>query len=537
MDRPWPWRYGFATLCVVVAALARILLEPVMGDRQPFPTFYVALTLAAGYGGRGPVLLALGLGYLAASWFIVTPRFALAPEDPVSVGSYFCVGLAIAAFSDVMHTARDRERQAAARAIAKQAELEHEIAEKGRVEREREALFRQLETARVRLEAVLQQMPAGLIVAEAPSGRLALANAQVEQIWRHPVVPAEDYHDYGRYKGFDGEGRPYRAHQWPLTRSLAMGDIIKDQEIEFERGDGTRGTMSVSSAPIRDSGGTIIAAAVVFHDITDRKQAEEELRRAREELELRVAERTADLAAANEALRSEARERRQAEQARNELLRRLVDVQEEERGRIARELHDQMGQQLAALKLGLDGLVDGAADAGRRERLRRLLELTRQIGHDMHRIAWELNPAALEGYDLPTALASYAEEWSGHCRVPVQVQCSGAWEDRPSPRVEATVYRVVQEALTNVRKHARAGHVSLIVDRRDDHVRAIVEDDGVGFDAERATGPGRPGRRMGLVGMRQRAEAVGGEVQVESAPGGGTTVYVRVPSRGEAGDE
>src|SRR5687768_84130 len=96
------WRYGIATLSVGLAVLVRILLAPVMGDRQPFPTFYVALTVAAWFGGRGPVLYALALGYLAASWFFVEPRFTLAPEDPVATGAYFCVGLAIAAFSDVM---------------------------------------------------------------------------------------------------------------------------------------------------------------------------------------------------------------------------------------------------------------------------------------------------------------------------------------------------------------------------------------------------------------------------------------------------
>ena len=304
-------------------------------------------------------MLALGLGYLAASWFFVAPRFAIAAEDPVAVGAYFFVGIAIAAFSDVMHADRDRARSSAAEAVRKQAELEHEIAEREQAEREREALLRELETARRRLEAVLQQMPAGVIIAEAPSGRFVLANDQVQEIWQQPFVAAEDFHDYAGYSGLDPEGRPYLPHQWPLARSLVMGEVVKDEEIGFRRGDGTRGTMCVSSAPIRDGEGTIIAAVVVFYDITARKRAEEELRRAREELELRVAERTAALAEANEALRSEVLERRQAERARNDLLRRLVDVQEEERGRIARELHDQMGQQLTALKLGLDALEPG----------------------------------------------------------------------------------------------------------------------------------------------------------------------------------
>ena len=158
-----------------------------------------------------------------------------------------------------------------------------------------------------------------------------------------------------------------------------------------------------------------------------RKRAEEALLLAHDELEERVAERTADLARANESLRAEVSERRLAEQARNELLRRLVVVQEEERARIARELHDQMGQQLTALKLGLESLecrpLEGTAPV---DRLRQMLALTRQIGHDMHRIAWELGPAALEGLDLPTALSNYAEEWSQHAGIAGAVSVHGA---------------------------------------------------------------------------------------------------------------
>src|SRR5271157_964169 len=530
MKRPWVWRYGIAILSVGLAVVVRILLTPFMGNRQPFPTFYVALTLAAGYGGRGPVLIALGLGYISASWFFVEPRFAIAAADPVAVGAYFCVGLAIAAFSDFMHAARARERRNALQAINKQAELEREMAKRERLGREREMVLQDLETARKRLEAVLQQMPAGVIVAEAPSGRFVLANAQVQEIWRQPFVAAADFHEYGGYSGMDAAGRAYLPHQWPLARSIVMGEIVKDEEISFQRGDGTRGTMYVSSAPIRDGEGTIIAAVVVFHDITARKAVEEELQRAREELELRVAERTAALAKANEALRSEVKERKQAELARSNLLRRLVDVQEEERTRIARELHDQLGQQLTALKLGLDALAAGDHDRVTiHQQVHRLLKLTRQIGHDIHRIAWELGPSALDGCDLPTALNSYAEEWSGHSRVPVQFHCSGDWVARPPSRIEATVYRILQEALNNVSKHARADRVSLIVERQDGHLRAIIEDDGVGFEPDGMVNRTSPMRGLGLLGMKQRVEAVGGSMQVESCPGHGTTIFVRVP--------
>ncbi len=320
-----------------------------------------------------------------------------------------------------------------------------------------------------------------------------------------PLTAADDVPEFDVHELRDKDGRPYLPHEWPLARSLATGEVVKNEEVRFPRGDGDWGTMFVSSSPIRDPGGTIVAAVAVLYDITARKRAEEALLRAHEELERRVADRTADLARANESLRAEVSERRLAEQARNDLLRRLVVVQEEERVRIARELHDQMGQQLTALKLGLESLESPPPeDATRPERLRQMLALTRQIGHDMHRIAWELGPAALEELDLPTALSNYAEEWSGHSGVPVQFQCTGPWEGRLPPQVETTLYRVVQEALTNVAKHAGAGRVSLILNRHADDVLVIIEDDGVGFDADDGRRPDRvPRRRLGLAGMKQ----------------------------------
>ena len=352
-------------------------------------------------------------------------------------------------------------------------------------------------------------MPAGVVIAEAPSGRIVLENEQMRQVWPQPHAAADDVPGRAGCRFFDRDGQPYLPHEWPLARSLATGEVVNDEEVRFPRGDGDWGTVLVSSSPIRDPGGTIVATVAVLYDITARKQAEDALLRAHEELERRVAERTADLARANESLRAEVAERRLAEQARNDLLRRLVVVQEEERVRIARELHDQMGQQLTALKLGLESLEAAPTDGeGRPERLRPLLALTRQIGHDMHRIAWELGPAALEGSTCLPPCPTTRRSGPGIPACPCSSSAPAPWEGRLPPQVETTLYRVVQEALTNVAKHAAAGRVSLILNRHADDVLVIVEDDGRGFDAERATDPSRPRRRPGT--GRDEAEAPGG---------------------------
>ncbi|QEH33430.1 Signal transduction histidine-protein kinase/phosphatase DegS [Aquisphaera giovannonii] len=534
--RPLLVRYAAAVVFVALAVLARWLLEPILEDRQAFPTFYVSVTAAAWWGGLGPTFLALALGYLAGDWFFVRPQNTFSALNLANTGTYFFVGFAIAFFTQMLHAAQARAEANAAELRDRQGELEHEIAERRRVETEREHLFGELSTARGRLEAVLRQMPAGVVIAEAPSGRIVLANEQSRGIWGTlPQAGSEPPEwDPGRLKGKDGRG--YLPHEWPLARSLHAGEVVKGEEILFPRDDGEWGTMTVSSVPIRDQAGGVVAAVAILDDITARKRAEEALLQAREELERRVAGRTADLARANESLRAEVAERRRAEQTRNELLRRLVAVQEEERVRIARELHDQMGQQLTALKLGLEALAASLpGEGGGHDRLSRLLKLTRQIGHDMHRIAWELGPAVLGELGLPEALSNYAEEWSGHSGVPVQVQATGPWESRLPSQVETSLYRVVQEALTNVAKYANASRVGLILNRNADDVLVIVEDDGVGFDAEHATDPAQPRRRLGLAGMKERVGSVGGALQIESIPGGGTTLFVRVPLRGRDG--
>jgi signal transduction histidine kinase len=207
-----------------------------------------------------------------------------------------------------------------------------------------------------------------------------------------------------------------------------------------------------------------------------------------------------------------------------------VTSQEEERHRIARELHDQMGQHLTALTLGLKALRD-ADDDGRSGdyRLQRLQDLINQIGQEAHRIALELRPTALDDLGLHSALWNYAEEWSERCGIEVDFQSRGLDQRRLDPEVETTVYRVVQEALTNVAKHAEAEHVALILEHRSDHLLAIVEDDGRGFDAEMVLGSPAFGSRMGLVGMKERAALVGGAIQVESSPDNGTAVLIRIP--------
>jgi PAS domain S-box-containing protein len=169
-----------------------------------------------------------------------------------------------------------------------------DVTEQRLAEQARERSFEELLAERARLEAVLEHLPVGVIIAEAASGRLVLGNARVEQIWRHPLLASASVGEYDRYQGFHADGRPYRAEEWPLARSILSGEAVQSEEIGFLRGDGTRGVMSVSASPIRGSGGDITAGVAVFDDITARKQAEAE------RLELQARERSARAQAAAE---------------------------------------------------------------------------------------------------------------------------------------------------------------------------------------------------------------------------------------------
>lgn len=134
----------------------------------------------------------------------------------------------------------------------------------------------QLQAERAKFEAVLRQMPSAVIIAEAPSGRLMYGNDQVTKIFRHPFIPSSDIEEHRKWKAFHPEdGRPYLPEEYPLARSVLYGETVIDEEADILRGDGSRGTISISSAPVRDSQGKIIAGVVVFNDITVQKQAEE----------------------------------------------------------------------------------------------------------------------------------------------------------------------------------------------------------------------------------------------------------------------
>ncbi|MEA3339417.1 MAG: GAF domain-containing protein [Chloroflexota bacterium] len=208
------------------------------------------------------------------------------------------------------------------------------------------------------------------------------------------------------------------------------------------------------------------------------------------------------------------------------LSRRLVDVQEATLGRVARELHDETGQALSALLLSLSLLERNADDpVAVITRVNELEGLVDRTLENLHRLSMNLRPASLDHLGLVPALEHYVELFSAQHDLVAQFEAVGFGDERLPPAVETAFYRIVQEALTNVARHAQATRLDVLLERRGDKIVILIEDNGVGFDTEGAIKSGR----LGLFGIRERAEMLGGALTIESAIGAGTTVLVEIP--------
>ncbi|HEY6802745.1 MAG TPA: PAS domain S-box protein [Pyrinomonadaceae bacterium] len=271
------------------------------------------------------------------------------------------------------------------------------------------------------------------------------------------------------------------------------------------------------------------ALAIERHEAEEALRiSETKLQRSHQHLERRVRERTTALSEMNAVLQEQILERRRIEGERIELLRRIVFAQEDERHRIAREMHDQLGQQLTVLKLKLDAIQeDCGADQKLRERVEALQMIATQLDKDVDQMVREMRPTALDDLGLQTALSGYVKNWSKNFGVSVQLHISGLEEDRLTSEVETALYRAAQECLNNVAKHAQANNVAIVLERHAGQVSLFVEDDGLGFEWQLPFPANDKG--LGLIGMRERAALVGGTLEIESQPGDGTTVVVRIP--------
>jgi PAS domain S-box-containing protein len=288
-----------------------------------------------------------------------------------------------------------------------------------------------------------------------------------------------------------------------LARRLVAGDIPSySLEKRYVRKDGEVVWVTLTCSLICKPSGEPDFVVGVLQDITGRKKAEAE----QERLHTEVVGSRAELEV---------------------LSRRLIEAQEVERSHLARELHDEIGQVLTTVNLTLEGVRArvGPAAAERIDESRRAVD--RAI-EQVRSLSLDLRPASLDLLGLEPALRAYLVRQTTHAGLSLAFTCS-LGDERLPPSLETACFRVLQEATTNVLRHARATRLEVVLKRNDAEVRLTIRDDGAGFDLAAARGRVLRGEGLGLVGMRERIQLFGGRIEVESAPGKGTTIEVSLP--------
>jgi len=248
----------------------------------------------------------------------------------------------------------------------------------------------------------------------------------------------------------------------------------------------------------------VLAAAIQRETVTDALAAE------RTKLEERVVQRTRALAGANQRLK--------------QLSGRLIEAQEDERRHIARELHDETGQALTALKMNLEAIQSAIGDPAVDSRVGESIDILDRLLEQVRNLSLDLHPAVLDDFGLPAALRFYARRVAQRGGLELELRID-EFAERPPPAIEASCFRVAQEALTNIVRHARARRLTIELRREGATVHLRVSDDGVGFDAA-GSGEASGDRHLGLLSMRERVAMVGGEIAIASQPGGGGTEII-----------
>jgi PAS domain S-box-containing protein len=386
----------------------------------------------------------------------------------------------------------ERVQSRTARLRAVNQTLREEIAERKRVE---EALRQSEATAREnekKLSTLFELLPVGISFLDL-EGQIIQMNSALTNILK---LSKEQLADQG-YRSrtyIRSNGTLMPPTEFASHRALAEGKTIYNVETGVLLENSEVIWTSVSAAPVDVAD---VGAAVVTVDITERKHAERALQESRERLQI--------------------------------LSQRLVEVQEDERRAIARELHDRVGQTLAALNINLiiiSGQLGGKMDEQISTRLSDSMKLVAETISLVRDVMSNLRPSVLDDYGLEAAIDSYLSQFVGRYEIQAKFEKPKPPIPRLGSSIEMTFLRIVQEALMNVARHAKASQVNLSLWREDNAVHMTVQDNGKGIESWHDAN--RPGSH-GLTIMRERAEALGGNLRVSSVPGKGTRIEVSIP--------
>jgi PAS domain S-box-containing protein len=344
----------------------------------------------------------------------------------------------------------------------------------------------------------LPLLPAAVCVCD-QSGAVELYNRTAVELWGcEPPDPHAGRRFCGAHKLFHPDGTPMPHSESPTAEVLRTGIPLRNQELVIGRPDGTRVSVLASVVPLRDTDGFMLGAVSCLQDITDRKRAEKKLQATNEKLQL--------------------------------MSRRLVESQESERRHIARELHDEVGQTLTVAEMNLQAVLQSSSPAPMTRRLQESLQAVEQVLEQVRDLSLSLRPSMLDDLGLEPALKWLTSRQAALTGIQADFQADKL-EDRLDPVIETACFRVAQEALTNVVRHAHGRSVSLALRKRNGHLHLIVRDDGVGFDVPTVRHRVVQGASLGLLSMEERATLVDGVVKLKSAPGRGTEIHAWFPLR------
>lgn len=366
----------------------------------------------------------------------------------------------------------------------------------GKLLRQTEDLLRENEAM---LRTVFDTLPVGVWIIN-KDGQIIQGNKTGQEIWAGIRYVGIDH--YGEYNAWWLDtGKRIEPEEWAAARAIRKGEISLNEEIEIECFDGSHKIILNSGVPIRNDEQKIIGAFIVNQDITKYKQIEKNLRDS------------------EELLRSLSSE--------------LITAQEIERKRISRELHDELGQALSLIKLRL-GHIEEHLIANQKllkQYCADTINFIDQMIEDVRRISHDLSPTILEDLGLTSAIRRLVR---GFIEIQRSVYIDHTIIDIDhlvSKESHINIYRIIQEALTNIVKHADARNISIVISHDDSGVIILIEDDGKGFDVERETTEITVDKGLGIASMRERMRMIGGIFDIDSQQGKGTCITLRIPCK------
>ncbi len=384
--------------------------------------------------------------------------------------------------------------------------IAHDVTEEVQSRRRVEELAAASETNLRKLEGVIASMTEGVIVADSTGRILSLNPAAVRMHGLEDVNVGNSLGDFfGLFDVYDIAGRPLPIDYWPLARATRGETFSKYRVRVRSKKDNRTWIGSYAGTQVRDKNEKTLLAILTVVDVTDIEEAKAALQATHDQLEMRVVERTEELRC---------------------LIAYLDTVREEESRRIAAEIHDQLGQALTVAKIEIAHLKTIAAEgqASVESKLGSLSNLVTGILEDVRRISRDLRPPLLDQLGLPAALENFCEDFEKRTGIQCIYHPDDERELQLGPERATAVFRIAQEALTNVARHAGASRVDLRLAVQNGYLHLSVQDNGKGIPAH-----ANP-KSAGLIGMKERALRLGGELIIRGAPGSGTRVELRAPA-------